>query len=228
MADKKPSTPKRSTPADKIKLPSRNASGPDPDSSLPEEKFYQLKTKAVDDLVTANAENSPPVSKEELRRYGKRSHLHLPVWLTAVLLKCWFAGVICYFLIWGVNFAINPWDHILVLGIALGLATNLLANNVFRFLEPTVGAYDPWMMFPKKGWIYLLPDVLYALLLIFCVIMTYNTVNVIGGKITGHPENVILSVGPILFGLFTCGWDLLFLGMKRLFLRILRDARNAK
>ena len=29
--------------------------------------YYKLKTKAVDDLVNATEENSPPVSKRELR-----------------------------------------------------------------------------------------------------------------------------------------------------------------
>ena len=31
--------------------------------------YYQLKTQAIEDLVTANESNSPEVSPEELRKY---------------------------------------------------------------------------------------------------------------------------------------------------------------
>ena len=40
-------------------------------------------------------------------------------------------------------------------------------------------------------------------------------------------ETVPLGVGPILFGVFTMGWDMLFIGMKHLFKRIVADAKNS-
>ena len=49
----------------------------------------------MDDLVSANAENSPEVPKEELEKYRSKSGLHLPRWLKVVLLKAWFAGAAC-------------------------------------------------------------------------------------------------------------------------------------
>ncbi|MBQ6255683.1 MAG: hypothetical protein IJJ60_03755, partial [Clostridia bacterium] len=58
--------------------------------------YYKLKTQAVEDLVSANAENSPPVSQKELRKYHAQKKLTMADWVKAVLLKIWFAGIVCY------------------------------------------------------------------------------------------------------------------------------------
>ena len=43
---------------------------------------------------------------------------------------------------------------------------------------------------------------------------------------TGDAQSVPLGVEPILFGLFTMGWDFLFLGLRQLGKKILSDARH--
>ena len=108
-------------------------------------------------------------------------------WVKAILIKLWIAGMICYFFIWGIStIAINPWDQLLVIGITLGLATNLMTNNIYRFIAKTPGAYDRWMMFPGKKLYFLPLDVVYAILLTACTIMTYNGINLLaaGGAYT--------------------------------------------
>ena len=45
---------------------------PGPSQAPAAEDYYDLKTKAVDDLVNADESNSPEVSEEELERYGAR------------------------------------------------------------------------------------------------------------------------------------------------------------
>lgn len=102
--------------------------------------YYKLNTKAVDDLVSANAENSPEVPMEELQKYRSKSGLHLPGWLKAVLLKAWFAGAACFFIFWGLGlYLTNLGDMLLVFGLALGLVTDLLVNNILRFAAATPG-----------------------------------------------------------------------------------------
>ncbi|MBR4575828.1 MAG: hypothetical protein IKO25_01360 [Clostridia bacterium] len=191
-----------------------------------EADYYKLKVKAVEDLVTANPENSPPVSKKELRKYQRGPKVKLADWIKAILLKWWIAGVICYFFVWGLStFRMNQWDLILILGVVLGLATNLLTNNIFRFIEKKKGAYNRWMMFPKKGYIYYLLDILYGMLLVVCTVMSYNGINLAAtGGVKDAPA--ALGVEPILFGALITVWDLLFLGMKRLGGSILADARE--
>ena len=188
--------------------------------------YYKLNTKAVDDLVNATEENSPPVSKQELKKYRAGSRLKMADWLKAVLLKMWFAGVICYFFVWGLGaYLSDQLDLIVITGLGLGFVTDLIVNPLFRFIAATPGANDRWMMFPKKNFLYLPLNVGYALVLLFCVGGTYNAVNAALVGLTGAKDTVPLGVEPIFFGVLTMGWDMLFLAFKRLGRRMVEDAK---
>ena len=203
--------------------PGRPVSG-DPGETA-EAGYYKLKLKAVDDLVTANEENSPPVPKQEMRKYRSTAGWHLPDWLKAILLKYWFAGVICYFFVWGLStYRLNQWDLIVILAVALGGVTYLLTKNIYRFMAKKEGDYDRWMMFPGKSLAFLPLDILYALVLILCTMMTYNGINMLLTK----PEaaTAALGVEPLLFALFVTLWDLLFLGIKKTMRKIVEDAKS--
>ena len=189
--------------------------------------YYKLNTKAVDDLVSATKENSPKVSKEELRKYQSGSRIKMADWVKAVLLKTWFAGMVCFFFLWGLGtYVADQLDMLVIVGLALGFATDLLVNPIFRFYAKTPGANDRWMMFPQKRYISLPLNVLYAFLLLFCVVTTYNVINGAILAFTKAQDTIPLGVEPILFGLFTMGWDMLFLGAKKLFKQILADAKK--
>ena len=188
--------------------------------------YYKLNLKAVDDLVTADASNSPKVSEAELRKYRSRRGIHLPEWLKAVLIKVWFAGAVCFFFLWGVGFYLrDSLDQMFVLGLALGFVTDLLTNKVFHFYAKTPGANDRWMMFPQRRYSGLLLNIVYAYLIIFCVATTYNAINAAILAVTGAKDTVPLGVEPILFGVFVTLWDLLFIQMKRTARRMLADAK---
>ena len=189
--------------------------------------YYKLNTKAVDELVNASPDNAPQVDPEELRKYRSKSGIQLPRWLKAVLLKAWFAGAACFFIFWGLGlYLTNLLDMMLVFGIALGLVTDLLVNNIFRFAAQVPGENDGWMMFPKKGMGSFFLNILYAFLLLACVYCLYQLINSTIVAVTGAVDSVPLGVEPILFGLFYMGFDLLFLSMKHTACRIFADARK--
>ena len=230
MAKKQSPPPagRRSTPRDKIKLPppsgpssspsGQNGAGPD---------YYRLKKDAVEALVTANEENSPPVSAAELRKYRAGPRVTLADWAKALLLKAWTGGMVCYFFIWGLSvLSLNSWDHLLILGLVQGAVTNLITHNVFRFLAKTPGAFDRWMMVSRKEIWFLPLDLCYGLLLVVCVVMTYNGINLLASRFAGNTDSVLLGVEPLLYGLFILAWDLLFLAMKHLLQRIIRHAKQ--
>ena len=106
----------------------------EPEKSLAE--YYKLKTKAVDDLVNATEENAPPVSKQELRRYQSApSGIKMAEWVKAVLIKTWMAGIVCYFFIWGIGMYVSDQlDLLAITAVALGFVTDILTNNIFRFI----------------------------------------------------------------------------------------------
>lgn len=196
----------------------------------PEEKraaadYYKLHARAVNDLITANEENSPAVSEEELAQYRSGPKLHVSDWLKAILTKMWFAGSVCFFIFWGLSTYLTArLDLLLVFAIALGVVTDVLTNNLLRYFAKKRGGNDRWMMFPQKRYITFFLNILYAGLLLLCVDLLYTLINLgllaVGGKTT-------LGVGPILFGVFYTGFDLLFIRMKRLFLQILQDAKRS-
>lgn len=200
--------------------------GREPEKSVAE--YYRLKTKAVDDLVNATEENSPPVSKQELRKYRSAvSGVKMAGWVKAVLIKTWMAGIVCYFFIWGIGMYVqDQLDLLMVTAAALGFVTDIITNNIFRFIAKPENANDRWMMIPPKKFVSLPLNVLYAFAVMFCVAQTYNLVNTVIAAVNHTKEAAILGVEPILFGLFAMGWDMLFIGAKRLFKRILADAKS--
>lgn len=189
--------------------------------------YYKLNKQAVEDLVSADESNSPEVSEEELSKYRSRSGIKLAEWLKIALIKTWFYGAVCFFFMWGLSIYLpNIIDQIFVTGLALGFVNDLLVGNLLRFMEKTPGANARWMMFPKKGYISLPLNVLYAFVLMFLVVQTYEVVNGLMVLITGVADKVHLGVEPILFGVLVMAWDALLLKMKHLLQQIVEDAKK--
>ena len=190
--------------------------------------YYRLKTKAVDDLVNATEENSPPVSKQELRKYqSAAAGIKMAGWVKAVCIKAWMAGILCYFFLWGAGlYVADQLDLLAILAVALGFATDLITNSIFRFIANPENANDRWMLIPPKMFVSLPLNVLYAFVLVFCVVQTYKMVNTVIAALSPTEGAAVLGVGPILFGLFTMGWDMLFLFAKRTVRRIIDDAKK--
>ena len=206
----------------------RNKKAPPQEPRKSTADYYKLNLKAVDDLVSADASNSPKVSEAELRKYRSGPKLKLSDTVKALLIKAWFAGATCFFFLWGLGTVVNHWlDQLVVLGLALGAVTDLLTNNLYRFYAKAPGANDRWMMFPQKAFYTLPLNILYAYLLLFLVVTTYNVINAailgLGIGQGGTP----LGVGPILFGVFTAAWDTLLIQIKRTAQNVLSDARRA-
>jgi len=130
---------------------------------------------------------------------------------------------VCFFFFWGLGTYLRDLpDQLLVLGLALGIITDLLVNNILRFIAKSKGENDRWMMITQKSLSSLFLNVLYAYFVLMFVFMLYNLINTV---LTNSGKS-ILGVGPILFGLFYLGFDLLFISLKHLMVRIVSDARK--
>ena len=188
---------------------------------------YTLHRKAVDDLVGANVENSPVVPEKELRKYKSKTLFgRIPEGVKMVFFKAWFAGAVCFFIFWGLSsYLADLLDVLFVFGIVLGMVTDLLTNNVIRYYAKTPGANDRFMMFPKKKYSSFVFNIMYAMLLLFCVVVLYSLINI--GLTVASKEAVALGVGPVLFGLFYTGFDMLFLAMKHMLISMVEDAKKS-
>lgn len=191
-----------------------------------ESGYYDLKTDAIERLV--NAKNAPPVSDKEIEKYTSKHKRKFPSWLKVVLIKFWFSGAVCYFVMWGLGLTISGLDLIAALAIILGLVNDLMVNNVLRHFEPFTGAYNKWMMFTiKKFWTVFL-NVIYASVILFFIIQTYTLINTL---LVGSPEaaeTVAVGVEPILFGLLFTGFDILFVTIKNALIKAFKAANDTK
>ena len=189
------------------------------------EDLYRIKAEAVEDLVNANKENTPSYSEEELKKYRSKSRLNINPVFKALFIKFWFSGVVCYFFIWGLGMYIpSNLDLYFVTAIGMGFVKDILENNLYRFVANPEGSNDRWMMFPKKSYMSLVFNVLYAILVTGCVYFTYQGINFVGTS--GNNDRVVFGVEPIFFGIFYMGFEHLFLWMKHMAVRIIADAKK--
>lgn len=189
---------------------------------------YHLNSEAVEQLANARKGETPEYSQEELERYRSKSKFRIPDPVKILFIKAWFAGAVCFFFLWGLGTYVSGLlDMLFILGVVLGVVTDLLINNVIRFIEKFPGQNEDWMLFSKKGTVSFFLNIVYSFLIIYCVYNLYNLINVAIITVTGAVDTVPLGVEPILFGVFCMAFDMLFIGIKRLGKRILEDAKAA-
>lgn len=187
------------------------------------EKNYNLKSDAVETLANADSEEVPEYSQEELNRYRGKKGFQIKDWAKILLIKAWFAGAVCFFILWGLgNYIGNMLDMLFVLGIVLGMVNDVLVGSILRFMEPTPGANSGWMFFSKKGLGSFFGNIVYAFVIVYCVYSLYNGINAAFSAVFETTDIIYLGVEPILFGTFCMGFDMLFVWLKGQCIRLVR------
>lgn len=207
----------------------KRKNSPTPEVRETETNPYALKTDAVDRLVNAEEKEYPKLTIENdpRRKYQSGFLARIPSWVKALFLKFWFNGAVCFFILWGLGIYVpNMQNMFLILGITLGLVTDLLVNSAFRFFAMTEGENDKWMMFPKKKFVNLFLNILYAFAVLVTVIWLYNVINAVANSIAGTELVIYLGVEPILFGVFYMFIDLCLISVKNMIVSIIRDAKR--
>lgn len=186
--------------------------------------YYDLKTDAVDALVNAETDDKP-VSQEELDKYRGKAKIKAPEFLKFALIKFWFAGAVYYFIGFGLGIT-NLLDQLFVLGVALGIVTDLLVNNAIRFLEETPGSNDKWILFSKKGYVSFVWNILFGFVIVICVSGIYWLLELAADWITGDAATIHVGTEPVLFGLLCMAVDLMFIGIKNLLKDLINRIRK--
>lgn len=192
------------------------------------QNYYQLNTDAVDRLVNATKETAKEIPAEE-ETYRKQGFLSkVPSSVKALVAKYWFFGAACFFFYWGLAmFVSDPYALILILGVAIGLITDLLTNNAFRYFQSSEKEYDKWMLFPMKKLWAIFANVIYGVVLVVLVRYLYDFINRTVISIKGLPaETVVLGVEPFLFGLFCLAFDLAFIWIKNLIVYLIKKRKT--
>lgn len=200
-----------------------------PDKRQKSANYYDLHTGAVDDLVSANKDNTPRYSKEELEKYRSgKVKWRMPQALKVVLIKFWFYGAVCFFVFMGLGmYVVNQLDMLFIAGIIMGMVTDLLINHFLRFTEKLPGGNARWIMVTRRGAGGFLLNLLYGFVILFLVVTVYNVLNSGICAMYGYAENApTISVEPILFGSFATGADMLCVSIRNTFKKIIADAQR--
>lgn len=198
----------------------------------PEKKsasYYDLHTGAVEELVSADKENTPRYSREELDKYRSgKLKWRFPEWLKVILIKFWFYGAVCFFVFMGLGMLVpNQIDMLFIAAIIMGMVTDLLINHFLRFTEKLPGGNARWIMVTRRGAAGFVMNLMYGFLLMFLVVTLYNAINSGIWAITGGDANTrLLNVEPILFGIFATGADLVCVTIRNTLKKIVEDARR--
>ena len=192
------------------------------------ENYYELKTDAVNRLVNADSLPRTKVTSDPGREYRSKGFLDkIPGWAKALFIKFWFSGAVCFFIYWGLGMYIwDTLDMMVVLGIVMGMVTDVLVNNAFHFFAVTKGSNDKWMMFPKRKFWTFFANIIYGFIIVYLVASTYTALNALLNTVSGTDGTVYVGVEPILFGILYVAFDMLFIGIKNLTLKIISDAKK--
>ena len=202
---------------------SKNTSGTENGSTN-----YRKKSNAVERLLNADKKTYPKTKADPGKKYRSGGLIdRIPSPIKALFIKFWFNGAVCFFIYWGLGMYIwNTLDMIVILGLIMGMVTDILVNNAFRFFAVTSGDNDKWMMFPKKKFWTFFANMAYALVIMFIVAWIYNFTNILLNILSGTTGTVFIGVEPVLFGILYVAVDMLFIGMKRLVISIISDAKK--
>lgn len=203
------------------------------------EDFYDLRIDKVDELVAALKDDVPEDAEEvsmniadctgvddpkNVTRSGRQKQFdpyktdflsRVPVWVKALFVKFWFAGAVCYFIMWGLNIR-DSLDSLVLTGAVMGLIVDVLVNPLFRYMERDKKEYDAYMMFPfpfRQFWTFF-TNILYYVAVIIVVNYCYLGLNELINLIKHTSDYIHVGVEPLLFGVFTVIVDMAFIGIK--------------
>ena len=212
------------------------------------ENYYDLKLDKIDELVAAlkdetPAEDSGNISyniaeitgddsaknqQREFDPYKVDKFSKIPAWVKALFIKFWFAGCVCYFVMFGLQ--INELDKLVLLGAVLGLVVDVLVNPLFRYMESDRKEYNAYMMFPfpfKAFWTFF-TNIIYYIIVIICVNYLYFGLNELINLISGTTNEFKVGVEPLLFGVFAVIIDMIFIGIKDGIVILIKKRKNTK
>lgn len=189
------------------------------------EDYYDLKTKEMDELVSAlkgeTTENKKPVSYkvsdcigEEATKQGEVSEYkksakefnpykldrlsRIPTWIKAFFIKFWFAGMVCYLSQFGLGMIIsNDENRMLLTGVVLGIVVDVLVNPALRYFQSSDHEYDNYMMFPFpfKRFWTFFTNIIYYVVVAMTVMYMYRGLNFVVDAIKGTPDAMNIHVG---------------------------------
>ena len=203
------------------------------------EDFYDLKVDKVDELVAAlkgedtseYGEVSMNISEivgdgknssKEFNPYRTDFLARVPAFIKALLLKWWFAGLVCFFVNFGLGLYISATEDLVLLdGVFLGIFVDVLVNPLFRFMESDKREYNNYMLFPfplKAYWTFF-TNILYYIGISWAVNFVYLFINELMFS---------FPIEPLSWALIVVAVDMIFIGIKDLVVHLVKKRKKER
>lgn len=152
----------------------------------------------------------------------------IPDIIKALFIKFWFAGAVYYFVGWGITLVnIDQIDTVVILGLIMGLVTDLMVNHIFRLIEKDNENLHKYMFFGRKKWYSVFINIAYSIVLCAIIAYTYHFINVTIVLKQGLPEGtIVLGAEPLLYGLFYIVYDIIILLVRNLIVNAIRKRND--
>lgn len=194
------------------------------------EDFYDLKTKEMDELVSAlkgEEEFGTEAPTTDIgmitgdeKEVGKNFNPYkldklsrVPTVVKALFIKWWFAGMCCFLFVMGLQHLIQGENLIWVNGIMMGVVVDVLVNPCLRYFDDDTKKCNNYMMFPfpfKKFWTFF-ANVAYSVVVMWGVNFAYMGISRFLESAMGSTK---FGMEPLLFGVFYVVIDMAFIGVK--------------
>lgn len=155
----------------------------------------------------------------EIKPYKLNWISRIPPIVKNLFIKWWFAGALFYFI--GLGIPVKKIGGylglIIAIGLAMGLATDLLVYRFFDLINDDKGSMDRYMLTVKRTWYSIFINTIYSLIIAVIVAFLYGVINLIINTVNNYsPTTQTFLAEPILFGVFYALIDLLILTIRNL------------
>lgn len=212
--------------------------------------YYDLKTKEMDELVSAlrgdeaegdTSEPPAPVSydikectgeepvkgKKKFDPYSVDKVSRIPAPIKAIVIKWWFAGLVCYLIDMGLGTNMATLDLLVLSGAVLGIVVDCMVNPILRMVQSDDKEMHNYIMFPfpfKAYWTFI-TNILYYIVVMVVVNYMYYGINLLIHL--SNPDG-FFALEPLLFGVFSVIADMAFIGIKDLIVFLVKKAKTKK
>ncbi len=156
---------------------------------------------------------------QEYDPYAMSKSHKLPVWLKACFTKWWVAGMVFYFIYFGLSYngLLEGWIFAVVLGVVWGCVTDVFVNHAFRgFTAPGLNYTNYIFMGRKRAYVTLPVNIIYGagLSYIAGVEVIHTAFSLISYNTGADYNDLMFFLAPFLYAFLMLGLDMAFIGIR--------------
>lgn len=167
------------------------------------------------------------VNGEKYTPYAVSKTYRFPLWLKAVFAKWWFPGMVFYFIFFGIGAIVNQDLLALVLGLAVGLVTDIFLNHYFRDFSSPNHDYTKFIIFGRKRSFFTLPVnlVVYVVLSFLSAFMINVVIHLLK---VANPDEFMFALGGLLYATFMLAFDLIIVFIRNMITKLVLKIKAKK